>query len=167
MTCVSFTKVALPFGWLSNMSPHSVTWSGRIWRTCEALFQALRFDAVKHAEIVSLIHEATSPIAAKGVAKSHVDKMYVTPQSPEDLDNMRAVLRLKIKTYPALREQLLATGDALIVEDVTSRPHGSSLFWGAQRDLDGWSGVNQLGKLWMELRSKLVEETPLRLEGFA
>jgi ribA/ribD-fused uncharacterized protein len=157
MTVIAFTKVAKAYGWLSNMSPHPVPWDGRTWRTCEALFQARRFDASVHGEIIDGIYSATSPIAAKGVARDHVDKMCVTPQSAEDLDHMRDVLRLKIEAHSMLRAELISTGDTLIVEDVSSRPHGSALFWGAARCLDGWNGVNQLGRLWMELRTSLRE----------
>lgn len=154
MQIISFTKVDLPYGWLGNMSRHAVMCDGRMWRTCEALFQAKRFN---DAIVVDLIHAAASPMSAKMTAKMHRAKMVIEPQSSVDLDNMRAVLRLKIATHPQLGEQLRMTGDAIIVEDVSARPHGSGMFWGAQRLPDGttWKGDNQLGKLWMELRAEL------------
>lgn len=40
---IAFTKVNLPYGWLSNMSPHPLDFGGT-WRTSEALFQSLRFS---------------------------------------------------------------------------------------------------------------------------
>jgi len=35
---ILITKVKEPSGWLSNMSPHPVSYAGKRWRTYEALF---------------------------------------------------------------------------------------------------------------------------------
>lgn len=43
MNVITFTKVALPYGWLGNMSPHPIVVAGKTWKTAESLFQALRF----------------------------------------------------------------------------------------------------------------------------
>lgn len=142
---ICFRKVREEYGWLSNMSPHPVG----VWRTAEALFQAMRF---KDQAIITEIHSQKSPMAAKLVAKKHLDKMVVTPRSPEDLDNMRHILRAKLMCNQQLIKALLETGDQEIVEDVTNRPNESGLFWG--KILNG-PGENTLGKLWMELRAEL------------
>lgn len=53
---------------------------------------------------------------------------------------------------------LLDTGDELIVEDVSARPNESGIYWGAAKMPDGtWHGNNQLGKLWMDIRTQLRE----------
>ncbi|MEB3059530.1 NADAR family protein, partial [Parvimonas sp. D9] len=63
---------------------------------------------------------------------------------------------LKVDQHPNLGDLLLATGDEIIIEDCTSRQHGSGLFWGAGKQPDGsWNGDNVLGKLWMTLRNEL------------
>src|SRR5258708_103404 len=83
---IAFTKVALPYGWMGNMSPHPITLVGRTWRSSEALFQAGRFslgDPIREE-----IRAQTSPMAAKMVAKREKDKMVVIPQSQEDLQLM-------------------------------------------------------------------------------
>jgi len=64
-------------------------------------------------------------------------------------------LRLKIEQHPELRETLIESGDAFIVEDCTKRQRGSGLFWGAALIDGSWVGQNWLGKLWMELRQNL------------
>ncbi len=86
--------------------------------------------------------------------------MAVEPLSDTDVQNMRCCLILKVKQHPELRQQLIDTGHAEIVEDVTSRGRrGSSLFWGALRLEDGsWEGRNTLGLLWMDLRGSLRAE---------
>lgn len=149
---VAFRKTKEPYGWLGNMSAHPVVHNGLVWKTTEALFQALRFsDPIIREEI----RKQTSPMGAKMFAKARLNLMTVKPQSAEDLDNMRLVIRLKIEQHLQLRSDLLATGDAIIIENCTSRQHGSGLFWGAALIECEWKGENVLGKLWMELRNSL------------
>jgi ribA/ribD-fused uncharacterized protein len=151
---ITFTKVALPYGWLGNMAPYPVTHAGKTWRTAEALFQALRFE---EESIREAIRQETSPMAAKFVAKRHKAAMVVEPLGAADLDNMWLVLRLKLQAHPALRRQLLATGAARLVEDCSRRAKGSGLFWGAALREGRWDGANWLGRLWEECRAALRE----------
>ena len=66
------------------------------------------------------------------------------------------VIALVLHAHAQLKVELLATGDSLIVEDVTKRPHGSGLFWGAALQTDGtWLGQNHLGKIWMRIRDNV------------
>jgi ribA/ribD-fused uncharacterized protein len=155
MSDVAFTKVALPFGWLGNMAPFPVTWDGKVWRTTEALFQARRLADGDPAR--EEIRAEKSPMGAKMTAKRTADRRVITPMSDEDVAMMEDVLRLKLDQHPSLRVELAATGDRAIIEDCTSRPRGTGLFWGAARQPDGtWHGENVLGKLWMKLRSELT-----------
>ena len=149
MKTITFTKVGLPFGWLSNMSAHPVKYGGKEWKTTEALFQALRFD---DDAIREEIRAQASPMTAKMKTKAKKSKMAIVPGSPEDIANMKTVLHLKIETYPELRKAIIDTEDALIIEDCTKR---KASIWGAQLIDDEWKGENLLGKLWMELRDKM------------
>jgi len=150
---VTFTKVSLPNGWLGNMSPYPVRYAGLEWRTTEHLFQALRFD---DPAIREEIRGEKSPFAAKLLAKRHEDEMLVEPTSPADLANMELCLRLKLDQHPDLKDLLVATGDEVIVEDVTSRASGGRhLFWGMTFRENGWVGENRLGRLWMRLRGEM------------
>lgn len=154
-TEIAFTKVNLPYGWLGNMAPYPVEYDDKVWRTSEALFQALRF--APDDRIREEIRSQKSPMAAKMTAKKHVDRMIIAPHSPADVGQMAMVLRLKVRSQePGLRLALLDTGDARIIEDCSNRPRGSGLFWGAARQPDGsWKGQNVLGELWMKLRDEL------------
>lgn len=149
---IGFTKVALPYGWLGNMAPYPITWSGRTWRTSEALFQALRFD---DEEVKDLICAEKSPMGAKFKAKANREKMQITPLSHEDLENMRLCIKLKLDNHPKLREELKKTGEAILFEDVSARPRGNNLFWGAVLSDGELVGENMLGKIWMEFRANL------------
>lgn len=152
---ICFTKVDLPHGWLGNMAPYPVEFDGLRWRTTEALFQALRFDDLAIREE---IRNQPSPMSAKMVAKRHLqsDAVRVQPRSPEDLENMRLCLRLKLDCHSELQSLLIATENAVILEDASKRRGESARFWGCQLGEDGiWRGVNQLGLLWMELRDSV------------
>ncbi len=154
MEVVSFTKVSLPHGWLGNMSPYPINFNGKIWRTSEALFQALRF---KDEDIQELIRAEKSPMGAKMVMKSNSAYIILEKHGAKDLMNMKMCLKLKLAQHPSLVDDLIATGDLTIIEDVTKRGDvGGNLFWGAMQveNEDGfhWVGNNALGKLWMEIR---------------
>ena len=153
---IGFTKVALPYGWLGNMSPYPIEYGGIIWRTTEALFQAMRFDDI---EIRHLIRDEKSPMGAKFKAKANKDKMNVEPLSKIDIGQMAICIKLKIDQHPNIKQWLIETGDAYIFEDVTSRANkGNNLFWGAAL-IDGeLVGTNTLGKLWMSARKCLIEK---------
>ncbi len=150
---VTFTKVRLPYGWLGNMSAHVICWTdGRVWRTAEHLFQALRFTG--NDEVQKLIHDQKSPMGAKMMAKKYLDKVAYEPRGGQDLEAMRFVLAAKADQHPELMKKLLEIPrDFTIIEDVTSRPNASGVFWGAQKLPDGsWNGFNHLGRLWMQVR---------------
>lgn len=138
------------------MSPFPLLYEGKEWRTAEALFQALRFD---DPTIQEEIRAQKSPIGAKLVAKGRAAEMTVVPLSDQDLANMRLCLNLKLDQHPQLLSQLLETGDAVIIEDVTSRGTGSRhRQWGAALVNGQWIGENKLGKLWMEIRAERAKQ---------
>jgi predicted NAD-dependent protein-ADP-ribosyltransferase YbiA (DUF1768 family) len=124
------------------------------WPSAEALFQAMRFaDPLIREEI----RQQRSGMGAKIVAKKNADKMVVTPLSLLDLKNMEYVLRLKLEQHTELKELLKATGDEVIVEDVTRRSSpGRHTFWGMALKDGEWQGENTLGKMWMLLRFELI-----------
>ena len=148
---VLIRKVKEQHGWLGNISPFPVEFEGKLYRTTEALFQALRFS---DEEVIEAIREEKSPMAAKFVAKRYKKQMVVEPLSDDDVKNMGVCLKLKLEQHPELRDRLLATGDAVIVEDCSKRKRGSGLFWGAALEEGVWEGTKMLGKLWMELRDE-------------
>lgn len=152
MNTIIIGRVKDPGGCWGNMAPFPVTHEGVTWRTTEALFQAMRFE---DESIREMIRMEKSPMGAKMKAKANVESMTVVQLSEQDLDNMRLVLRLKIEQHPELKQQLIESEDAFIVENCTNRPHGSGLFWGSAFKDGKWEGQNWLGKLWMELRSEI------------
>ncbi len=150
---IGFTKVDLPHGWMGNMSAFPIKYGNKIWKTSEALFQALRFE---DEEIIELIRNEKSPMSAKMKAKKHKAKMILEPRSEQDLENMRLVIDLKLAQHPELARKLLITGDAYIYENIEKRNSVSSRFWGAMFKDNEMIGENWLGKILMEKRDQLI-----------
>ena len=154
---ISFTKVKLPYGWMSNFSPHSINYDGKEWRTSEHLFQALRLKPYSQVAYVDIWREK-NPMKAKQIAKKYIKDMnlqHIT-LTLVDLDIMRLVVSLKLDQHPDLVEELRGTNDKTIYEDVSKRigdNKSSSLFWGAAFIQEKfWIGKNWLGNIWMEQR---------------
>lgn len=162
MKTIQFTKVKLDYGWLGNMAPYPVVYNGKIWKTTEALFQALRFN---DETIREAIRAEKSPMGAKMRTKAIVNilkasgqlesKRTVEPMSSKDVENMELCLRLKIEQHPELKRLLAKTGNSIIIEDCTSRgKRGTNIFWGAVLEPNGtWCGESVLGNLWMKIRN--------------
>lgn len=159
MEVVSFTRVSLPFGWLGNMSAYPIEFNGKTWRTSEALFQALRFT---DEDIQELIRAEKSPMSAKAIMNENQEHIKVKKHGPKDVMNMKMCLKLKLNQHQELIKELIDTGDAMIVEDVTKRGNiGGNLFWGAMLVDGEWVGENKLGQLWMDLREVYKQKNTL------
>lgn len=151
---IGFNRNKDAYGWMSNMSAYPIKFGMDTYRTSEALFQALRFS---DNDIKALIREEKSPMSAKDVMTANSDKITTEKHSDKDVTNMRMCLKLKLQQHPELVEELLATGDAIIYEDVTQRgDKGSNLFWGAMLVDGELVGKNVLGNIWMDFRKDLA-----------
>jgi ribA/ribD-fused uncharacterized protein len=153
-----FTAVKEPYGWMSNMYPTPIRHAGKMFRTPEALFQWLRFEA--HPEVQAEIFAQKGPMGSKMKARVNRDLLRRGEQWDEDesdLDLMRQCLRLKVDQHPAIKRRLLESGDMILMENCSNRDRESARFWGAVYDpvSNLWVGRNVLGKLWMELREAL------------
>ena len=145
-----FSKVAEENGWMGNMAPYSIKYEGKEWRTSEALFQSMRFEDESIKEIIRL---EKSPMAAKMKAKKFRDQMVVIPMSEKDVENMRMCVRLKLEQHPKLKEDLIATGNETIYENIGKRNGERHKFWGAKKINDTEAdGLNMMGKILMDLR---------------
>lgn len=151
---ILITSVVEPNGWLSNMSPHPIVYEGVRWRTSEALFQAMRLE---NPEVREAIRQVASPMIAKNIARGYRGLRVVEATSPQDVENMRVCISLKLEQQKELlRRKLFFTGNSKIIEDCSSRDiRGNDLFWGAKRVEGGWEGDNWLGRIWEEMRAPL------------
>lgn len=160
---ITFTSSNLPYGWMGNMAgfykgkPLTIEYEGKIWKTTENLFQALRFDDLG---IQGLIRKENG-YNGKKVAKRFTADMCIKPLGRQDILNMVLCVRLKIEQHPELYKELIDTGEKIIIEDVTKRIGGTGMFWGSAKLNQHWIGHNVLGHVYMYLRDDIQAMTGL------
>jgi len=135
------------FAFLSNFYAAHFDWDGRRWPTVEHAFQAAKCmnDAEKE-----VIHGAHSPKDAKTLGR----KVALRPDwSDIKIDLMDEIIYCKFDQNPDLRERLLATRNATLVEG--NRWHDN--FWGDCfcPKCIGRLGRNNLGRILMDIREQL------------
>lgn len=139
-----------PYGAFSNLYKCPVEFEGTVFPTSEHAYQAgkARKPAVRQW-ILSAPTPSLAAMAAHG--------LYVWDVVPDwaqtKFERMRAVLRAKFDQHPALRELLLSTGTARLVEAGTVN-NAVNRLWG---EVDG-KGENMLGVMLMELRTAYAKE---------
>lgn len=143
MNTINFYKTTEKYGPFSNFSRHPVTLKGKVWPTSEHYFQAMKFEGTEYEEAVRL---TTSPAAAAYVGRDRTLPLRKDWEQVKD-DIMREVVRAKFTQHPPLRELLISTGDAILVEHTAN-----DFYWGDGGD---GSGKNMLGKILMEIREEL------------
>ena len=150
-----FTSSKADHGWLGNMSRYKVMHEDREYETAEHLFQCMRFDS---PAIIAQIRKENNPYKAKLIAKANAQYMVVEQLSEQDIANMRTVLFRKLNSNKDILEPLaIELHGKYIVEDVSKRLGGSSLFWGATLVSNYWCGANVLGHLWMDVITKYLQ----------
>ncbi|HVK02384.1 MAG TPA: NADAR family protein [Armatimonadaceae bacterium] len=132
-----------PYGAFSNFAKYGFELDGKYWPTSEHYFQAQKFAGTEHEEAVRL---APAPMIAANMGRERSRPLRGDWESVKE-DAMRRALRAKFTTHAALRDLLLGTGEAVLVENAPG-----DYYWGVGKD---GSGKNRLGALLMELRAEL------------
>ncbi|MBD1920772.1 NADAR family protein [Microcoleus sp. FACHB-831] len=140
---VYFYSVREKYGCFSNFSPHGFELDGCYWPTSEHYFQAQKFVGTPHADQIRLVKK---PKVAANMGRDRSLPLRSDWEQVKDDIMRKAVLR-KFETHKDIREELLSTGDAEIVENSPS-----DRYWGCGAD---GSGKNMLGKILMEVREIL------------
>jgi ribA/ribD-fused uncharacterized protein len=102
-----------PYGCFSNFSPHGFKLDGAWWPTSEHYFQAQEFAGTPSVEEV---REAPSPKLAAEMGRDRSRPLRADWEQVKE-DVMRRAVWHKFQAHPELKEILLGTGDALIVEE--------------------------------------------------
>jgi ribA/ribD-fused uncharacterized protein len=140
------------FGFLSHFHPAAVELDGFVWPSAEHAYQSHKS---LNRDYVRAIREAGSPGKAKRLASYPASRSWFAQHDAKPrpdwndvkADIMRRVDLAKFSQNDDLRQLLLATGDAELVEDSTSES-----FWGIGQD---GSGPNWAGQILMEVRDQL------------
>lgn len=131
------------FAFLSNFYPSTIRYEGILYGTIEHVYQA--YKTIDESER-NIVRSAKTPGEAKKLGRS------VTLRPDWDkikVNLMQEFIRLKFEN-PLLREMLLATGEADLIEG----NYWNDKFWGVCRG----QGENWLGKILMEVRTDIREE---------
>jgi len=140
---IEFYSVTDEYGWCSNFAPFPIQVRGERWPTTEHFFQAQKFE---DAESREEIRRAKSPMLAARMGRERTRKLRRDWESVK-VAVMREALRAKFQQHEDLARQLLATGEAKLVEHT-----GNDDYWGDGGD---GRGQNMLGRLLMEIRAEL------------
>lgn len=138
-----------PYYGFTNFSSDPIEYNGKKYPTSEHLFQSLKFmerrpELAEHIRTCSTRPRVVFDEAHRFSPEVRSDWLQVR------IEMMDLVLFHKFSQNRHLKEELLSTGDAELVED-----SDKDSFWGIGVDR---KGQNQLGKALVRLRTKLRDE---------
>ncbi|KAG5642903.1 hypothetical protein DXG03_001910 [Asterophora parasitica] len=135
----------------TNFSEHPVVYKGKTYPTSEHLFQSFKFQEHRPGLADHIRTCSERPSAAFSEARRFQPE--VRPDWKHvNIEKMDITLEHKFTQHLDLKEELLATGDAELVED-----SDKDAFWGVGAD---GKGRNELGKALERLREKLRRAHP-------
>jgi N-glycosidase YbiA len=141
-TVINFYLKDGEHGYFSNFASYPIEVRGKIWPTSEHYFQAQKFAGSEQEEAIRLVK---SPMIAARMGRDRQKPLRSDWEAVKD-DVMREAVRAKFQQHVTLREQLLATGNAILVEHTEN-----DSYWGDGGD---GSGKNMLGRILMEVRDE-------------
>lgn len=135
------TRFAGEHEFLSNFYHHTFMWRGEFWKTAEHAFQAMKTTDPAEQKA---IRDAETPAQAKRMGR----RVKLRPDwENRKLEVMAGILKHKFINRK-MREKLLATGDAELIEG----NNWNDRFWG---QCPVGTGENWLGQLLMIQRASL------------
>lgn len=145
---IKFYSTSGEFGCFSNFSRHPVRMGKHVYETSEHYYQAQKFKGADDAWMAK-VGSAPNPSRAAKMGRSR--KHPLRPDWEKVKDGvMYDVLKTKFTQHVDLREILLGTDDAVLIEHTAN-----DSYWADGGD---GSGKNMLGKLLMRLRDELKNE---------
>lgn len=143
MEMIKFYSVNDEYGELSNFALYPINLDGKLWPTTEHYFQAQKFTDTAYQE---KIRKATSPMLAAALGRDRKQKIRKDWDTAKN-NVMKKALLAKFTQHPLLRELLLSTENAKLVEHTEN-----DNYWGNGGD---GKGKNMLGQILMQVRKGL------------
>ena len=143
---INFYRVTDEYGEFSNFAGYPITVKKKRWPTSEHYFQAQKFEDKEDQEAV---RNAKSPMLAARMGRDRKRKLRRDWESVK-VNVMREAVLAKFTQHDELRELLLSTGDAKIIEQTENDD-----YWGDGGD---GRGKNMLGRILMDVRQTLRED---------
>lgn len=129
---------------LSNFYPSRIVLDGIEYPTIEHAYQAAKTDNIEHRQRIAAIETPKGAKAAGRRIKRPANWFEV------NLDIMENLVRQKFTRYPELREKLLATDDAELIEGNNWNDRFFGMVWDKKKEI--WVGENKLGQILMRVR---------------
>jgi ribA/ribD-fused uncharacterized protein len=145
---INFYSTTGEYGCFSNFSKHPVFLKGKRWPTSEHYFQAQKFAGTEHEEEVRKCETARE---AANMGRSRKLPLRRDWERVKE-QIMLEVVRAKFTQHDDLKQVLLVTGDATLVEHTAN-----DSYWGDGGD---GSGKNRLGRILMQVRDELRATPP-------
>jgi ribA/ribD-fused uncharacterized protein len=142
-TVIRFYRTGDQYGCFSNFAAYPIELKAKAWPTSEHYFQAQKFAGSEQEEA---IRQEKSPMIAARMGRDREKSIRPDWERVKD-DVMREAVRAKFSQHPQLRDILLATENAEIVEH-----SANDSYWADGGD---GSGKNMLGRILMEVREEL------------
>ncbi|WP_146602537.1 NADAR family protein [Novipirellula aureliae] len=146
---IKFYSTGDEYGEFSNFADYPIRIGKATWPTTEHYFQAMKF---KSKSDQNEIRKANSPMLAARMGRDRKRTLRKDWESAK-VNVMREALIAKFTQHDELRELLLSTGNAKIIEHTTNDD-----YWGDGGD---GRGKNMLGRLLVEVRLRLREESEM------
>jgi len=146
---INFYATGDEYGSFSNFAAYAIELGGETWPTTEHYFQAQKFPS--DPEHQQAIRTTASPMIAARMGRDRKKKLRDDWESVKD-SVMAEALHAKFAQHAELREILLGTGDAVLVEHTKN-----DSYWADGGD---GSGRNMLGILLMRLREEMRAMKP-------
>lgn len=143
---IKFYRSSDPFGWMSNFARFPIELDGKDWPTSEHYYQAQKYLDPQLQERVRL---ASGPGQAALIGRDRDLPLREDWDEVKD-DVMRKVVAAKFAQHEELAYELVATGDAILIEHTKN-----DTYWA---DGGNGKGKNMLGVILMEVRDGLRGE---------
>ena len=128
-------------GFFSNLSLHNIVIANQKWHTVEHFYKAQKFNDISINQEPAF--DKMNRVELEGVIRKDWEEIKIAV--------MYTGLFIKFSTHSKLKEKLIATNDAMLIEKSTN-----NYFWGIG---EAGSGQNQLGKLLMKIRMQLLKNS--------
>ncbi|WP_372364670.1 NADAR family protein [Candidatus Uabimicrobium sp. HlEnr_7] len=146
MEIIKFYSVVDEYGEFSNFAKYPIKMNGVTWPTTEHYFQAMKMVSPQNQK---KIRNAKTAMQAARIGRDRKNKRRRDWESCK-VEIMRKAVLAKFSQYQELKELLLSTHQAKIVEHTVNDD-----YWGDGGD---GKGKNMLGRILMQVRDILAKE---------
>ena len=151
--CAAFCESRNEWGILGNMTQTPIVVNGVTFKSCEHLFQMMKFS---EPEIVNKVWNGITANDKKSNSIKMTAKSYEPEHRRPDwgqmiVDALKFAMMQKYEQCEAFRKELERSRGLYIVEK-QANPNKPADTWSAKLEGDTWKGSNLTGRLLMELR---------------